>query len=348
MSLRARARIAEWVHRYWSGEMNWAGRAADAVLAPAEASFRGAVALRGAAYDRKWLTVRSAPVPVISVGNLAVGGSGKTPFTAWLAARLSRSGRRPAVLLRGYGGDEVLLHRELSPAVPVFANPDRLASAGAAVAAGCDMVILDDGFQHRKLDRDLDIVLVAMGMWRRGIRLLPRGPWRESAKSLRRADVVVVVSRCEREAALGEVAAELERVSERPTIQCRITLSELSALHGAGKPSLPISSIRGCSVLAVASVADPHSFQRNLSDAGAKVELIPFPDHHSYSREDADELTAASAGRPIVMTHKDAVKLRPLIDSSVSAWIVSQRVHIVRGLQSLDEQINRALHRGAA
>ncbi|HEX2189501.1 MAG TPA: tetraacyldisaccharide 4'-kinase, partial [Longimicrobiaceae bacterium] len=203
--LRARA----WVARWWAGEAGVAGSALDAALAPAELLFRGGVAARNLAYDRGWLRAERAPVPVVSVGNLGVGGAGKTPVAAWIAARLLARGLRPAVALRGYGDDEVQVHRELNPEVPVFAAARRVDAAREAAAAGRDVVVLDDGFQHRALARDLDVVLVSAEGWTPGRRLLPRGPWREGAAGLRRAGVLVATRKSADAARGAAVAAEL-------------------------------------------------------------------------------------------------------------------------------------------
>src|SRR5690606_37512688 len=184
--------LREWVPRWWRGEAGWVGRGASAALWPAEQLFRGIVAARNRAFDSGLLRSERAPIPVISVGNLGVGGAGKTPFAAWVAGRLHEYGRRPAIVLRGYGADEILVHRELNPDVPVHAARARIEGVREAAARGSDVVILDDGFQHRAIQRDLDVVLLTADGWTGEVRLLPRGPWREDLGALRRADLVVV------------------------------------------------------------------------------------------------------------------------------------------------------------
>ncbi|MBW8771569.1 MAG: tetraacyldisaccharide 4'-kinase, partial [Gemmatimonadetes bacterium] len=137
-------------------------RAARLVLAPPSWLYASIVRMRGALYDRNLLLhVHRAALPVLSIGNLSVGGTGKTPLAAWAAKRLLASGATPAVLLRGYGDDEPLVHAALNPDVPVIADPDRVAGARKALAAGADCAILDDGFQHRRLARVADWVLVS-------------------------------------------------------------------------------------------------------------------------------------------------------------------------------------------
>src|SRR5688500_17343662 len=118
--------IREWVPRWWKGEGGALGHGLDVGLWPVEMLFRAAVLGRNRAYDAGLLRIESAPIPVVSVGNLGVGGAGKTPISSWVAARLSRWGHRPAIVLRGYGADEILVHREINPAVPVFAAARRI------------------------------------------------------------------------------------------------------------------------------------------------------------------------------------------------------------------------------
>ena len=167
--------LREWVPRWWRGEGGAAGRVLDAVLAPGELLFRSAAAMRNQAYDRGMLRTAVGSIPVVSVGNLAVGGAGKTPVSAWIAGRLAGWGHRPALVLRGYGADEILVHRELNPGVPVLAAAHRIEAVQQAVELGCDVAVVDDGFQHRALHRDLDIALIAADGWESNPRLLPRG-----------------------------------------------------------------------------------------------------------------------------------------------------------------------------
>lgn len=168
------------------------------LLAPAAWLYGCAIALRNRRFDRHAAASHAAPVPVISVGNLTVGGVGKTPMVIELVHRLIALGRRPAVLTRGYGArpgraaDEVLELRSALPDTPVVVDADRVRGAAAAALQGADVVVLDDGFQHRRLRRDLDLVLVdALNPWGGG-RLLPAGRLREPLASLRRAHAVII------------------------------------------------------------------------------------------------------------------------------------------------------------
>ena len=338
--MRARA----WVARWWAGEGGVSGRALDAALAPAELAFRAGVAARNLAYDRGWVPVERAPVPVVSVGNVGVGGAGKTPVSAWLASRLLDRGMRPAVALRGYGEDEVRVHRELNPQVPVFAAARRIEAARAAAAAGRDAVVLDDGFQHRALARELDVVLVSVEAWSGRRRLLPRGPWREDASALRRAGVIVATRKSAGEEEGGAVARELRALApEIPVAECWIAPAGLVALHGGGPPDPPST---GDEVLAVAALADPRPFAANLRESGLRVELAAFPDHHPFTRTDVDHLLERAGSRPMVMTHKDAVKLRGLLPPTAPAWVLRQSVRFTAGEDDLDRALRAAVGRG--
>ncbi|HSJ32130.1 MAG TPA: tetraacyldisaccharide 4'-kinase, partial [Longimicrobiales bacterium] len=179
--------------RWWAGELGVAGTALDVALAPAEAAYRLGVSLRNRAYDRSMIASTEASLPVVSIGNIAVGGTGKTPFTSWLARRLAQRGQKPAIVHGGYAEDEPELHRTWTPDIAVFVDRDRVHAAAQAHAARATVVLLDDAFQHRRLRRDLDIVLISAERWSDTVRLLPRGAWREPPAALARADVIVCV-----------------------------------------------------------------------------------------------------------------------------------------------------------
>ncbi|MGI9091261.1 MAG: tetraacyldisaccharide 4'-kinase, partial [Gemmatimonadaceae bacterium] len=174
------------VEDVWYGDGARA-RLARTVLMPASWLYHGVTAIRNTLYNIGLARTHSSPIPVISVGNLTVGGTGKTPFTAHLVHLLSEMGRRPAIVMRGYGGDEKLLHERLNPGIRVYVSPDRAAGVALAAAKGADVVVLDDAFQHRRAARCLDVVLVSAEQWRDDLKILPAGPLRESFTGLRRA-----------------------------------------------------------------------------------------------------------------------------------------------------------------
>lgn len=323
--------------RWWDGELGVGGRALDVLLAPAEALYRVATSAREAAYDRGVLHSHRAAIRVISVGNVAVGGTGKTPFAAWLARRLADQGRRPAILHGGYAADEPELHRRWSPDIPVLVGRDRVASAAAAAAAGADVVVLDDGFQHRRLQRDLDVVLVAAERWGGHARMLPRGPWREPASALARADVVVVTRKLaspeRRDAVLSEVA--------RPGLTTA-AVQLLPAGWRSGNAGTAGTGPEGPAVL-VSGVAEPALLAANARAAGAELaEHLAFRDHHEYAAADARRIVATAGGRDILTTEKDWTKLARWL-AGARVWLLQQAVVVEHGAAELDRHIARAL-----
>src|SRR5215211_769933 len=179
------------IERLWFGADALAS-VARAALLPAERVFGGIVGARDVLYDAGWLPSQATTIPVVSIGNLTVGGTGKTPIAAWVAAGLARRGAQPAIVLRGYGDDEPLVHRILNPMIPVIVDADRTAGVEEAARRGADIVVLDDAFQHRRVQRIADLVLVSADRWTPTVRLLPAGPWREPLRAIRRATLVIV------------------------------------------------------------------------------------------------------------------------------------------------------------
>lgn len=289
------------------------------LLGPAAAIFEGVVRRRNAAYDAG-RGIHKVAVPVISVGNLTVGGTGKTPLVIELVRRLRVLGRRPAVLTRGYAGrrpeeaDEV---REIIEAGcgPVVANPDRV--AGAAEALGrhaADILVLDDGFQHRRLARDLDLVLIdALDPWGGG-RLLPAGRLREPLAGLRRAGFIVLsrANLVTREH-LTDLNARLDALGlqQIPRVTARIRATAVE--NGAGQ-SLSPDALRGRSVHAVCGLGNPQAFLRLVDQCGAvRRGHTIMRDHHHYRPADVTKIARRAAGADLVLTTgKDWVKLRAL------------------------------------
>ena len=329
-------RLAGLARRWWAGELGVAGTALDVTLAPAEAAYRLGVNLRNRAYDRSMLASTVASLPVISIGNIAVGGTGKTPFTSWLARHLARRGEIPAIVHGGYAQDEPELHRTWAPDIPVFVDRDRVRAAGLAHAAGATVVLLDDAFQHRRIRRDLDIVLISVERWSDTMRLLPRGAWREPPAALERADVIVCVRKTAAVAEAVSVARAVAERFDRPVMRVQ--------LHAAGwqREGAPAGAPTGPCLL-VAGLADPGLFVTNARDAGAQVttELL-FPDHHEYDDADAARIRAAAAGRTIITSAKDWVKLRGRIDTA-QALVLTQEVVIEEGEPLLEAALGRVL-----
>ena len=338
------ARFAEWV---WYGR--GAGPAvARAVLAPAELLFRGGAAARGALYDAGVARAHALVLPAVGVGNLTVGGTGKTPVAAWACAELRRRGARPALLTRGVGDDEPRVHALLNPDVPVVADADRLRGAARAARLGANALVLDDAFQHRRARRDTDVVLVSAERFGGTVRLLPAGPYRESLGALRRASVVLVTRKSSSAVRAREVADALHACAPRADVAIVHLAADVlrrwpaEAGDEATGDERSIDVLRGATVLAAAGVGDPDAFVAQLAAAGARVRLARYADHHAYTRDDAAALAAGIAGGTwFVTTLKDAVKLGPLWPrGAVPLWYVSQRVTVERGADALAARLD--------
>jgi len=332
--------------RIWFGDDALAATA-RAALWPFATVFGAAAAARGALYDAGLLATRASAIPCVSVGNLTVGGTGKTPFAAWLVGRL-RSRMAPAVVLRGYGSDEAAVHRHLNPGVPVLENPDRVAAVREALARGARVAILDDAFQHRRIARVADIVLLSVEQLSRPRRLLPAGPWREALRAARRAGLVVLTrksaSAADARAAIDQVMAVVPNV---PTAS--VYLAPLGLERVDRKESRLLDSLKAANVRAVAAIGEPAAFQRQLEDHGARVALTSFRDHHAYTADEARSLANSAPHDAIVVcTLKDAVKLAPLWPPSRGLWYVSQQLVVEHGAEHLDRLLASVVERASS
>lgn len=326
--------------RAWRGE-GVAAAAARAGLTPLSWLYGATVTVRNRAYDAGLFASQSLGAPTVSVGNLTVGGTGKTPVAAWLAERIATHGARPGILLRGYGGDEPGVHRVLAPAAIVVAHADRRSAARQAQALGATVFVLDDAFQHRQVRRDADIVLVPADGGERHA-LLPAGPLREPVSSLRRATHVVV----SRKAASLDRAQEVAAWARRASGLERITVLHLAAdtlVHCHDASTRPATSLAGVSVLAVAGIGNPSAFVAQLQASGGRVAFRGFRDHHAFGAADVMQLVNRAAGTDfVVCTLKDAVKLGPIWPSTAPPlWYLSQRVHVDAGAELIDQLIRR-------
>lgn len=330
--------------------------AARGLLVPFSLLYGGAIGVRNVYYDRWRGAVHDATVPVISVGNLTVGGTGKTPLVIEIVRHLQAWGRRPAILTRGYkatrGGpaDEVLEFRDALPTTPVIVNRDRVAGAAAACAAhGADCLVLDDGFQHRRLARDLDLLLIsAIGPPNIG-ELLPAGRLREPLSSLRRADVLVI-TRCNQVDAehVEAITARLRHYAPNPPILRAAVEPDVLVAHEGWR--LSPAELTGRRVLGVCGLGDPRTFVslvRELSGAGSATEI--FSDHHRYDADDVRTICAAAernGAELVVTTRKDWVKLRPLWpDSAVPLVRLDVRFTLTAGSAEFDARLRQALER---
>lgn len=279
------------------------------------------VRVRRWAYARGWLRARSVGRPVIVVGNLTVGGSGKTPTVLWLAQQLRAAGYAPGIVLRGYGGaasargevcavesdsdpaevgDEALLLRRRS-GVPVAIGADRERAARRLIGAGVDVVISDDGLQHLALARQCELIIVDGDRGLGNGWLLPAGPLREPARRLESADALIVngAGPFWRALSSGPDAA----AGRRLCVLMQLRGTELMAVDGSRR-SLPLEALRGQRVHALAGIGHPERFFTQLRAAGLALIEHVFADHHRFTRADVIFPDAL----PVLMTEKDAVK----------------------------------------
>jgi|GEM_PF-198743 len=354
---------------WWRRRESRRRRALLSPLLLGEALFRMGVGIRGALHRAGILRAARAGLPVISVGGLVVGGSGKTPAVLAIAARLAAAGRTAAVLSRGYGarrsdarvvsdgksvllgaaegGDEpVLLARRLG--VPVLCGPRRALLAPRAAAMGADVLLLDDGFQHRGLARDLDVVVLDAANPMGNGHCLPRGPAREPLSALRRAGLVWL-SRVDQ-----ADGAELDRLRElarrhtgRAPVESRHAPTEV--LDGPMAHALGTGSLAGRRVLLVSGVARPEGFRRTVEALGASVVAErAYADHHPFTDlELAEALATADVEgcEAVVMTEKDAVRLSAEQARHDKLRVLRIEAEVVAGEESLREALAGVLGR---
>jgi tetraacyldisaccharide 4'-kinase len=326
--------IEKMIRKIWDERANGRTTPLPALLRFLSLPYGAAVALRNHLYDRGFLLQAKLPCPVISVGNLTVGGTGKTPTVVLLASFLKEHGCRPAVLSRGYGGrakaavnvvsdgnrlllgwreagDEPVLIAEALPEIPVLTGAKRFLTGKVAVERfGADILILDDAFQHRSIFRNLDIVLIdAAHPFGNGY-LLPRGPLREPPADLRRADILLRT---------GEDAGDAAPLREAPFLPAFRGIHRPRELVEAGTGRVsPPATLRGQKICAFAGIGSPDNFRRGLTALGAEVvSFRTFPDHHPYTPSDIEALrriAKKSDASLIVTTEKDGVRLSDFPD----------------------------------
>jgi tetraacyldisaccharide 4'-kinase len=336
----------------------------EAGAAPAGPLLRGAAAAlalcyglgsrsRRRLYDRGWLAPQRLPAPVLSVGNLTVGGTGKTPFTAFLARSYQAAGCRPVILSRGYGGrtrgcqvvsdgcrlrlqpplagDEAYLLAAKLPGVPVVTGSNRhQAGLLAWEVFRPDLFLLDDGFQHFQLHRDLDVVLVDADRPFGNGRLLPRGPLREPVATLTRP-LVLALSRYEdrRHRPLWQA---LREAFPAATV-VRVAFHLQDAVRHPGGPRQALAALAGIKLAGLASLARPEVFAASLQAYGLELQrLFVFPDHHPYSAQDVAQVVAAAreeGAAGLITTEKDWVRLARVWSGDLPLYVVPLSVSLL-------------------
>ncbi len=322
-------------------------------LRAVEGPYAMVVRLRNRRYDTSTTAVHRVDVPVVSVGNLTLGGTGKTPLVEWIVRWFHARGIRVAVVSRGYGAkqgarnDEALELAQKLPGVPHVQDPDRVAAAGRAIEKfGAEAIVLDDAFQHRRLHRDLDVVLLDALEPFGFSHVFPRGTLREPLAGLRRAQLV------------GLSRADMLEPDERkavwqtvrrhaPEAACFETVHAPRALLAADGSQQPIEGLRGRRVAAFCGIGNPAGFRHTLEACGYDVVgFREYPDHHRYTSDDveslagwADQLDASG----VVCTHKDLVKLDVSRLGTKSLMAVSVGLKILEGEAELVDRLKTLL-----
>jgi tetraacyldisaccharide 4'-kinase len=305
-------------------ELWYRERAGPSLLQPLAWLYGGLVALRRRAYASGWARSAGVGRPVVVIGNLTVGGTGKTPLTIWLARALRAAGLRVGIVARGYGsrtgraprrvafdsmwqevGDEPLILARRSACATVV-GIDRVAAARVLAADDVDVILADDGLQHLRLARDFEIVVIDGARGLGNGRLLPAGPLREPATRLRQVDAVVINGAVTRDS--------LEPLLPGVVLGMQLEATEAVSLDERSRRSL--ASLNGRRVHAVAGIGNPQRFFSELRAHGLEVIEHAFPDHHPLR---AAQVTFADA-LPVLMTEKDAVKFRSFANPQL--WYV--------------------------
>jgi tetraacyldisaccharide 4'-kinase len=302
--------------------------AGPSLLQPLSWIYGAVVGLRRSAYLHGWLGSYNVGKPVVIVGNLTVGGTGKTPLVIWLARQLTDRGLKVGIVSRGYGarsagkpqlvtarsvwqdvGDEPVLLAQATGCPTVVAH-DRVAAARALASQGADVIVSDDGLQHLRLNRSCELVVIDGSRGFGNSRVLPAGPLREPVSRLAGVDLVVVNGAAEH-ASLQLLDSSLNARALGMTLQPGDAVS-----LSRRQDRRPLGEFRNGRVHAVAGIGNPSRFFRDLRGQGLEVIEHPFPDHHAFSPGDL----SFSDDRPVLMTEKDAVKCGTFADPRL--WFV--------------------------
>jgi tetraacyldisaccharide 4'-kinase len=330
------------------------------MLALAELPYTWIVRRRNARYDSGANHVHRANVPVISVGNLTLGGTGKSPMVEWVVRELNQR-KKVGIISRGYRAKDGLNDEALElawklPGVPHIQNPDRLAAARRAIGEfGCEVLVLDDAFQHRRLARDLDIVLLDALEPFGFERVFPRGTLREPVEGLSRAHVIALsradlITAEERSSLRGRVATISPSATWIEVVHAPVELVAYRDVNNpceSPAPRQPLEHLRRQRVLAFCGLGNPAGFRHTLTTCGYEiVGFQEFPDHYHYGQADLDGLDAEAQRRnvaAIVCTQKDLVKIRRGRLGDRPLWAVQVGIEFISGRQALQDRLMSAV-----
>ncbi len=324
-------------------------------LRAGEYFYAWAVRWRNRRYDRGLTPVFKADVPVVSVGNLTLGGTGKTPLVRWIAQWFADHGVRVAVVSRGYGAqkgranDEALELQKSLPLVPHLQNPDRVAAVREAMTSlSIQAVVLDDAFQHRRMCRDLDIVLLDALEPFGFDHVFPRGTLREPIEGLQRAHTVIL-SRAD---CLDPADRKLVWQQVRhhaPEAVCAEVTHAPCRLFSAQGTNAPLDKLQGQSVAAFCGIGNPAGFRHTLEGCGCRVlGFRTFPDHYAYTSSDIEDLTAWAArlgASCMLCTGKDLVKMPVEQLGERKLWAVGIELEFLSGREALEAQLHQLLRK---
>ena len=323
-------------------------------LAGLEFPYRLIVSGRNLFYDIGLKKTLKIDVPVISIGNLTMGGTGKTPFVIWLVQKCLEMGLQPAVASRGYRADDSGWNDEAKELafhfdnLPQAISPKRYTAIQKMLAEAknretpIDVVILDDGFQHRQLHRDLDIVLLdAMNPFGYN-HVFPRGTLRESISSLKRADIAIL-SRSDFVEEEKKEKIHQKVLLMNPTIHwCEIKHTP-AKLVSITNNHYPVSDLYDKNILAFCGIGNPSNFRKTLSDNSFQItEFIVFPDHFNYDQETLNDLVnrcQKKSVRHIICTMKDLIKIREWNFPEISIYAIVTKTDVIHGQESLEQSL---------
>lgn len=288
-------------------------------------------------------------VPVISVGNITLGGTGKTPFAMYLADHFLSRGFSPAILIRGYGNDEDRMLRDELDGVKVFSGRDRVKNASSAVVQGSDIIILDDAFQHRKINRDVNILMLDASCPFGNGHIFPRGILREPISALGRADIIVLtkINKIDEYAKEVLVKKLTTMASGKPIVMMRHSAVSLKDVTGSMYAPKEIEFKKVC---LLSGIADPEYFSFLVKEQKANISMrYDFPDHYAYKQRDIDIINRKCKQQnveTIITTAKDYIKIKELDVSDIEdrLFIMNIGVDIVSGKENLDARLNSFDH----
>ncbi|MDT3779542.1 tetraacyldisaccharide 4'-kinase [Nitrospira sp. MA-1] len=349
------------------GLWHWLHRRSPWVLRWCAVPYGAVGRLRRMAYQHGWLPQHRLPKPVISVGNMTVGGTGKTPLVMWLAARLHEKGKRVAILSRGYGrqcptvnrlvsdgvslkgdwrsvGDEAMLMAQKCPWAIVAVGTDRYQLGQWVLEqASCDCFLLDDGFQHLSLFRDLDVVLFDATDVEGLSGVLPAGRMREPLSAAKWA-TTIVFSRTEQKVSVEALQHRIEQSVGKSIVPLRLETEPGMFTHIATGETQQAKAFKDRSSLLFSGIGNPCSFRSSIVSCGLTVsEEVRYPDHFAYSEKDVEaiRLKMRRSGLDLaITTEKDALKIKEHLTRDDAFWALDVRVRMTQGEDRLREQLH--------